>query len=122
MQRFITFILFIGIVIHIFYSSGFLLDYYLNSSFYIENCENKDEPVLQCDGKCILAQKLAEAESNSNENQGEFIPPLNIEFVISNHVAEAIEHSVATTENNITFYHNHYLFLLVDKAIIPPQG
>lgn len=42
---------------------------YIMNYDYIVNvlCENKDRPELQCDGKCYLAQMLAE-ESEQNQN------------------------------------------------------
>jgi hypothetical protein len=42
-------------------------DYIINYDYIVNVlCENKDKPELQCDGKCYLAQMLAE-ESGQNE-------------------------------------------------------
>ncbi len=45
------------------------LDYYLNYN-YISNvlCINKDEPELQCNGKCHLTQELSKANEATNPN------------------------------------------------------
>lgn len=43
---------------------------YIMNYDYIVNvlCENKDKPELQCDGKCYLAQMLAEESKQNNKN------------------------------------------------------
>ena len=42
------------------------LDYQLNKTYIANNlCINKAKPQLHCNGKCQLAKKLAEDESNS---------------------------------------------------------
>jgi len=42
------------------------MDYQLNQTYIANNlCINKAEPQLHCNGKCQLAKKLAEEESNS---------------------------------------------------------
>ncbi|MBT2161132.1 hypothetical protein [Zobellia barbeyronii] len=47
---------------------------YVANYDYIKNvlCENKDKPMLNCDGKCYLAKQLAkESEENSKNPFGE---------------------------------------------------
>lgn len=43
---------------------------YIMNYDYIVNvlCENKDRPKLKCDGKCYLAQMLAEESQQQNKN------------------------------------------------------
>lgn len=43
---------------------------YIMNYDYIVNvlCENKDRPELECDGKCYLAQMLAEESSQNEKN------------------------------------------------------
>ena len=44
-----------------------VVEYIMNYDYIVNVlCENKDKPELQCDGKCYLAQMLAE-ESRQNE-------------------------------------------------------
>lgn len=44
-----------------------VVEYIMNYDYIVNVlCENKDKPELQCDGKCYLAQMLAE-ESQQNE-------------------------------------------------------
>ena len=35
-----------------------LLDYYIKMDAYLEQCSNRNRPELQCNGQCILMQKL----------------------------------------------------------------
>ncbi|CAM4404081.1 hypothetical protein [Zobellia nedashkovskayae] len=47
---------------------------YIANYTYIKNvlCENRDKPMLNCDGKCYLAKQLAkESEENSKNPFGE---------------------------------------------------
>jgi hypothetical protein len=59
MFRFISStILLIAFAIQTFQMGGMVFDYYLNTSAYSKNCENKAKPVLKCNGKCQLAKKI----------------------------------------------------------------
>lgn len=51
-------ILFIALAIQTFHMGGLVMDYYLNTSAYSKNCENKAIPILKCNGKCQLAKKI----------------------------------------------------------------
>ncbi|GAB4230160.1 MAG: hypothetical protein Tsb0034_01940 [Ekhidna sp.] len=79
MKQLASHILLITIVIQLFWSSGYLVDYYVNSDVYKENCENKSRPELNCDGKCILAQKLL--KSANQDEKDSFWPPISFEYV-----------------------------------------
>ena len=40
-----------------------------NYDYIVENlCENRDRPMLNCDGKCYLAKKLVEESKENSEN------------------------------------------------------
>lgn len=50
----------------LFYFAG----YELNKEYIAaELCVNKDKPQLQCNGKCFLAKKIAEAEKKQQANE-----------------------------------------------------
>ena len=86
MKRLIAIILLGGILTHIFYSSGLLIDYYLNLEGYSVRCENKSLPKLNCDGQCILAQKIAAAEKKKSEKGEESTPPtppISLQYLVS---------------------------------------
>ncbi len=42
--------------------TGLSLDYKLDLKSYAEKCINKSKPDLACEGKCILMQKINQAE------------------------------------------------------------
>jgi hypothetical protein len=45
-------------------------DFYLNREYIAENlCENKEEPELQCNGKCHLMKTLKQEEEKQPEDQ-----------------------------------------------------
>ncbi len=85
MRRFIAIILLGGILTHLFYSSGLLIDYYANLEMYKELCENKEMPQLKCDGKCILAEKIAAANKERSQNNSTVppIPLINLQYLTS---------------------------------------
>jgi hypothetical protein len=43
-------------------NAALTIDYQVNRASYLEDCQNKDKPMMHCDGKCVLAQKLQQAE------------------------------------------------------------
>lgn len=43
-------------------------NYYLNTSSYAKNCENKDKPWLHCNGKCQMRKQLQQENKNDQEN------------------------------------------------------
>lgn len=81
MKQVITYTLIFALTIQFFWGSGLLVDYYVNSEVYKENCQNKNRPELNCDGKCILAQKLL----NSQKDEGEdtFWSPVSFEYLVA---------------------------------------
>lgn len=74
-----SYILLLAIVVQLFWTSGYLVDYYINSDVYKESCQNKDKPELNCDGKCILAQKMK--KNNAGEERESFWPPISFEYI-----------------------------------------
>lgn len=79
MRFIITSILFIALLAQTFDSAFITLGYYVNSSVYAQNCENKDKPMMHCCGKCQLRKKLEEEEKEKQnadrrgENKNEVI-------------------------------------------------
>lgn len=44
------------------------LDYYVNTSAFAKNCENKAKPMMHCNGKCQMMKKLKEEEKKDHQN------------------------------------------------------
>ena len=45
-----------------------MLDYYLNTASFAKDCENKAEPILQCNGKCQMVKKMREQEKKEQQS------------------------------------------------------
>lgn len=74
------------------YNIGFSLYYELNIDYIVEKyCVNKDKPVLQCNGKCYLTQKLnsIDTQESAIETRGNSIVeafyPLFYQEVVCEH-------------------------------------
>ena len=59
-------------------SAGFLHQAYICVDFFVnqdeiaeEHCENKDKPILKCNGKCHLAKMLKESEPVEDDAENE---------------------------------------------------
>ena len=96
--------------------------YALFTEDFVERfCENKEQPELNCDGKCALAKMLLQ-ESNDED------PPINIDFLKTETVLfleseMEIEFTVYFNETlKNTNYTNHYSFDLLKKELQPPRA
>ncbi|MUH38262.1 hypothetical protein D9O36_20630 [Zobellia amurskyensis] len=46
-----------------------LVNYAVNYDYIVTNlCENRDQPMLHCDGKCFLAKQLAQESEEKEKN------------------------------------------------------
>ncbi|MEP1093793.1 MAG: hypothetical protein ABJG78_01710 [Cyclobacteriaceae bacterium] len=112
MRQVISYVLLFSIVAHLLWSSVYMLDYYVNSDFYKEHCQNKSRPELKCDGKCILAQKL-----KMNTENDEAVPfiPINHEYLASvtsvslNPAYVYVEHKSGWVNNYLNPFDFHLL-------------
>lgn len=90
-----------------------VLNYYVDYDYIIaELCENKDKPVLQCNGKCHLAKELKKA--NDGIDQEQTAPPLNMkEYPVAPFFAQTIlpQKTLFITYNKII---NSQLNLFID--------
>lgn len=66
-----------------------LAEYVVNYNYIVENlCENRDRPLMNCDGKCYLAKQLAKESEGADKNPFENrISTTDIQFVVSFHVS-----------------------------------
>jgi len=46
------------IFVQMMYFPGLLVDYYVNTGNYLENCVNKERPELHCNGHCQLMTRM----------------------------------------------------------------
>ena len=54
----------------LFYSFFWQINFYINQQEITRiECENKDKPLMKCNGKCYLAKQLQKAEDELNEKK-----------------------------------------------------
>lgn len=97
------------------------LDFLINQDYIAKNlCENKDKPVLKCNGKCHLAKELAKEEKKEKkETKQKFEDTNNYYFCSLENVMELNtvyfekrEHTHATIQAKLVGY--------VAKVFHPP--
>jgi len=75
------------------------LDYAINKDYIAkELCENKDNPVMKCDGKCHLAKKIKE-QSEEEKEPSKPTNPTKQENDVIPFLIESMETSFSITEN-----------------------
>ncbi len=59
----------VGLFLQAFNKVGILVSYQINKEYISKNlCENRDKPLLHCNGKCHLAKQLQKADSEDTKN------------------------------------------------------
>ncbi len=100
-----------------FLSSGFVVDYYLCMETYLEQCVNKDKPKLQCNGKCMLAQKINDSQPEDSESR-EICISLSVEYlfdVFEFHAIEQNSQRIHSSTCNSSYQYSKY-----NKLYKPP--
>jgi hypothetical protein len=70
MNRLGSYIFFLTLVLHTFSQVMIIGQFAINQEFIAaELCENKDEPELECNGKCYLAKELKKDEERKHDDQ-----------------------------------------------------
>lgn len=95
--------------------------YYLDTANFIERlCENKDQPKLECNGKCHL-KKVAK-----NNTTNEQTPAKLIDFKeLILYVNYQIKYSLivfSPKKNQTTNYNNLYAYIITYSFYHPPQS
>lgn len=67
MKLFCTYILLIALTLQSFNRSIMFMEYQIHLPNYLSQCINKDKPQLQCNGKCVLMQKIKEKEQKETK-------------------------------------------------------
>ena len=87
--------------------------------FIEELCENKDQPELQCNGKCHL-KKVTESSQSSDK-----IPFQPIDFkdiLLHQHTTLEIHFEQKPTSQKTVFsYQNYYKYLISNSSFHPPR-
>ena len=68
-KRIATFVLLVAFAIHAFNRVVIVFGFYANQKTIAATlCENRDKPILKCEGKCLLAKKLQAQEKADQQN------------------------------------------------------
>lgn len=59
------------------YNVSVFVDYQVDMDTYVENCENRDVSMMNCDGKCLLAKKIAQANEDDRPEDPSFLSEFN---------------------------------------------
>ena len=100
-----------------------IIGYYINYDYIVNVlCENKDKPVMKCNGKCHLAKELKKA--NDGIDPKENVPPLNMKeypvaFINNYNSINAIFYNTKITQN-FSNYNLGYYFQYLSKLLKPP--
>ena len=74
-----------------------IIDFKINQAYIVkELCENRDKPMMNCNGKCYLAKQMKAEEKREKEK----LPPLEKEKVEIIYIID----SISTTVSNITTF------------------
>jgi hypothetical protein len=102
-----------------------LLEYVINYDYIVkELCENKEKPVLQCNGKCHLAKQLAKAAEDekpisSSKNQN-LKQEVEILFYQDFKAVSFVKSSVFTNKDINADYQNLYSLTAIQSTFHPP--
>jgi len=97
--------------------------YQVNQGYISEVlCENRDLPEMHCDGKCVLAQKLKQANQQEKQKGNPSIP--EIELVISPFIfSHSSEGAMEGREGDSPEWQcpeDHYSLTLISGLFHPP--
>jgi len=68
LKQLIAFILILAFAAQTFNQITIVVDYYVNTSSFAKNCENKAKPMLHCNGRCQMMKKLKQEENKDKQN------------------------------------------------------
>ena len=122
MKKAVSHILLLSILVHLFYSSGYLLDYYINSEFYKANCEKKFEPMTLCNGHCVLSKRIEATQQQPGEQSKLFIQ-ISPEYLIKNNVSvRPIKKPYSAVVYSENYKKDLYSYLFVNQILKPPTS
>jgi hypothetical protein len=122
MLRQITAILFLFIFSgQIFNGTVIVLDYYLNTSSFARNCENKARPLMHCNGKCQMMKRLKDQEQKEQqlpERKGE----IKYEVILSRSFFAMLPFPESTYLKTFSSYFNTSFPKGIHPDIFHPPG
>lgn len=81
LRRFVCILLLLIIALQSFNKVGIILAFKVNQDYIAKAlCENKDKPQMHCNGRCVLAKKLKQAEQNEEKQRAQSQEKANVLF------------------------------------------
>ncbi len=100
MNRIVAFILLIAFIGQSFNQGLLYVGYLVDKAEYLKNCTNKYRPQLECNGKCILMQRIKEQEKKDRENAPQLKMTEKAEIVSSKSFFPEYTYFTTVTTNN----------------------
>lgn len=101
-----------------------ILEYLINYDLIVnELCENRDKPILACNGKCYLGDQIEKQQNLNSDNSMPIPPKMDLEKLIS--VLTFSEEENSVIQENV---HDNPIFIsfikedvFVNFLLRPPQ-
>jgi len=96
-----------GILLQTFFSGVIIAHYMANKDFIAKNlCENKDKPMMHCNGKCHLRKQLAEQQKKDSAPLQSLKEKLELQFFSKSTIlVQAPSVSEPVVPNTLYSYH-----------------
>ncbi|MEO9512131.1 MAG: hypothetical protein ABJN84_17950 [Flavobacteriaceae bacterium] len=100
-----------------------LAEYALNYDYIVENlCENKEKPMLNCNGKCFLAKQLAKESGKEKKSPfGSENSKLKLPIIDWFHIQTIDYQSFDFVIHNYEYYHELKSHLYISEVLHPPE-
>jgi len=80
-----------------------VLDYYVNYDYIVEQlCENRDQPILDCNGKCYVAKEIEKSQGKDNPHL--LMPKMELEKYTDTKILDFKPTKEYTTIKKIEIY------------------
>nr|WP_245405175.1 hypothetical protein [Algoriphagus sp. AGSA1] len=96
--------------------------YELNKAYIIENfCINKDKPMMNCDGKCYLAEQMkAQKEKQDANSTHKFAMDFGV-YIPASAVSQGFKRDFTLVGSFLAPYVEPYTVLLIREVVKPPK-
>ncbi len=102
MGRFITYLLLGAFLLHSTSRMIVYFNYWSNQEFIAQNlCENRDEPVMECNGKCHLKKELDKDDDRKQQDQKQQVEVL---LFVSENKIKSFEYQLFDFPTEKTYY------------------
>jgi hypothetical protein len=122
MNKIASIVFVVAIALPLLWKTGVVLDYLADYANYLEQCENKNQPELQCNGKCQLTKELNRID-RINPEQPELPSAVTHDegplFFFPSPLAISASNEVS--KSDVFVYVQNYNHLIVHELLEPPR-